>query len=29
MLSVNGYGGEVWYHDWHGQFVDMMELDEG
>lgn len=29
MLSVNGYSGQVWYHNWHGQFVDMLELDEG
>lgn len=26
MLSVNGYSGEVWYHNWHGPFVAM---DEG
>ena len=29
MLSVNGYSGQVWYHNWHGRFVDMLELDEG
>jgi len=29
MLSVHGYSGQVWYHNWHGQFVDMLELDEG
>jgi len=29
MLSVNGYSGQVWYHNWHGQFVDILELDEG
>jgi len=23
MLSVNGYSGQVWYHNWHGEFVDM------
>ena len=28
MLSVNGYSGQVWYHDWHGQFVDMLEVHE-
>ena len=28
MLSVNGYTGEVWYHTWHGDFVDMKELEE-
>lgn len=21
MLSVNGYSGQVWYHSWHGAFV--------
>ena len=28
MLSVNGYSGEVWYHTWHGDFIDMKELEE-
>ena len=23
MLSVNGYTSEVWYHSWHGAFVQM------
>ena len=23
MLSVNGYSGEVWYHVWHGPFIQM------
>ncbi|GAB3175609.1 hypothetical protein GCM10027059_49310 [Myceligenerans halotolerans] len=23
MLSVNAYTGAVWYHSWHGEFVDM------
>jgi hypothetical protein len=23
MLSVNGYSGQVWYHSWHGQFIQM------
>jgi len=27
MLSVNGYDGDVWYHDWHGDFIDMHEPD--
>ena len=27
MLSVNGSSGQVWYHNWHGQFVDMLELE--
>jgi hypothetical protein len=21
MLSVNGYTGQVWYHMWHGTFI--------
>ncbi len=21
MLSVNGYSGQVWYHTWHGNFI--------
>ena len=25
MLSVNGYTGQVWYHTWHGPFVEMSE----
>jgi len=27
MLSVNGYTGDVWYHSWHGQFVNMVEYE--
>ena len=27
MLSVNGYTGEVWYHTWHGQFIEMIEYE--
>ncbi len=27
MLSVNGYTGQVWYHSWHGKFVQMREGD--
>jgi hypothetical protein len=23
MLSFNGYTGQVWYHTWHGAFMDM------
>jgi hypothetical protein len=26
MLSVNGYSGKVWYHSWHGTFVQEVEL---
>jgi hypothetical protein len=25
MLSVNGFSGDVWYHNWHGIFIDMVE----
>ena len=27
MLSVNGYTGAVWYHTWHGPFIDMKEFE--
>ncbi len=27
MLSVNGYDGDVWYHNWHGEFIQIMELE--
>jgi hypothetical protein len=27
MLSVNGYSGAVWYHGWHGPFIDMKEFE--
>jgi len=26
MLSVNGYTGAVWYHSWHGPFIQMTEF---
>jgi hypothetical protein len=26
MLSVNGYSGDVWYHSWHGGFVEEKEF---
>ncbi|MBM4400595.1 MAG: hypothetical protein FJ045_01450 [Crenarchaeota archaeon] len=26
MLSVNGYTGHVWYHTWHGTFIQELEL---
>jgi hypothetical protein len=29
MLSVHGTTGQVWYHTWHGEFVQMIEHDEG
>ena len=28
MLSVNGYRGGVWYHDWHGSFIGMEEFHD-
>jgi len=28
MLSVNGYTGAVWYHNWHGYFIQMQEFGE-
>jgi hypothetical protein len=27
MLSVNGFTGDVWYHNWHGEFVGMETHD--
>lgn len=26
MLSVNGYAGQVWYHNWHGAFIAAKEF---
>jgi hypothetical protein len=26
MLSVNGYTGQVWYHTWHGPFIQERDL---
>ncbi len=26
MLSVNGYTGNVWYHSWHGTFIQLKDL---
>ncbi len=28
MLSVHGTTGQVWYHTWHGAFVQMVEEEE-
>jgi hypothetical protein len=28
MLSVHGTTGQVWYHTWHGPFIQMIEEDE-
>lgn len=27
MLSVNGYSGAVWYHNWHGDFISERDFD--
>jgi len=27
MLNVNGYTGDIWYHSWHGQFIEMVEYE--
>ena len=27
MLSVHGYEGLVWYHSWHGEYVQSREID--
>jgi hypothetical protein len=27
MLSVNGYTGQVWYHSWHGDFIQETEFE--
>jgi hypothetical protein len=29
MLSVHGTTGQVWYHTWHGAFIQMIESKEG
>jgi len=29
MLSVNAQTGAVWYHNWHGNFIKMVENHEG
>ena len=26
MISVNGYTGQVWYHTWHGTFIQEVDL---
>jgi len=28
MLSVNGQDGEVWFHNWHGDFIREKEIEE-
>jgi len=29
MLSVNGYNGQVYFHSWHGSFIELRELGAG
>ncbi len=26
MLSINGYTGQVWYHNWHGTFIQEQQV---
>jgi hypothetical protein len=28
MLSVDGFDGEVWYHNWHGSYIQSMEMHQ-
>jgi hypothetical protein len=28
MLSVNGYNGQVWYHSWHGTYIQTVTISE-
>jgi hypothetical protein len=28
MLGVNGYSGWVWYHEWHGNFMQLLDTEE-
>ena len=28
MLSVNGYTGQVWYHSWHGAYIQTVTVSE-
>jgi sucrose-6-phosphate hydrolase SacC (GH32 family) len=28
MMSVNAYTGQVWYHNWHGNLVEVIEVDD-
>jgi hypothetical protein len=28
MLSVNGYTGQVWYHSWHGAYIQSVTINE-
>ena len=26
MMSVNGYSGQVWYHTWHGTYIQALDV---
>jgi hypothetical protein len=26
MLSVNGFSGDAWFHNWHGKFISEKEM---
>jgi hypothetical protein len=28
MLSINGFNGQVWFHTWHGNFIEEKEVNE-
>jgi hypothetical protein len=28
MLGVNGYSGQVWYHNWHDRFIQLKKFEE-
>lgn len=28
MLSINGFTGAIWYHDWHGELVEIIGVHE-
>jgi len=28
MLSVSAQNGQVWYHTWHGEFLETREINQ-
>jgi hypothetical protein len=28
IFSVNGHDGRVWYHNWHGSYIQNREIHE-
>jgi len=28
MMSINGFTGDVWYHDWHGELIEIINRHE-